>query len=57
MGRFVKGTIVVVNYFFTDLSGSKRRPAVVIADLEGNDLMNFAPSIGAHMMTLKRTSI
>ena len=39
MGRFVKGSIVVVNYFFTDLSGSKRRPAVVIADLEGDDLM------------------
>ena len=28
MGRFVKGSVVVVNYFFTDLSGSKRRPAV-----------------------------
>jgi mRNA interferase MazF len=37
MGRFVKGSVVVVNYFFTDLSGSKRRPAVVIADLDGDD--------------------
>ena len=39
MGRFVKGTVVVVNYFFTDLSGSKRRPAVVVADLDGDDLI------------------
>ena len=37
MGRFVKGSVVVVNYFFTGLSGSKRRPAVVIADLDGDD--------------------
>ena len=39
MGRFVKGSVVVVNYFFTDLSGSKRRPAVVVADLDGDDLI------------------
>ena len=39
MGRFVKGSVVVVNYFFTDLSGSKKRPAVVVADLEGDDLI------------------
>ena len=37
MGRFVRGSVVVVNYFFTDLSGAKRRPAVVVADLEGDD--------------------
>lgn len=37
MGRFVRGSVVVVNYFFTDLSGSKRRPAVIVADLEGDD--------------------
>jgi len=41
MGRFVKGTVVVVNYFFTDLSGSKRRPAVVVADLDGDDLIIY----------------
>ena len=39
MGRFVRGSVVVVNYFFTDLSGSKRRPAIVAADLEGDDLI------------------
>jgi mRNA interferase MazF len=39
MGGFVKGSVVVVNYFFTDLSGSKRRPGVVVADLEGDDLI------------------
>jgi mRNA interferase MazF len=39
MGRFVNGSVVVVNYFFTDLSGSKKRPAVVVADLEGDDLI------------------
>lgn len=37
MGRFVKGDIVVLSFPFSDLSGAKRRPAFVLADLEGTD--------------------
>lgn len=39
MGRFVKGDVVVVPFPFSDLSLSKRRPALVIADLAGDDLI------------------
>ena len=39
MGKFVKGDIVVIPFPFSDLSGSKRRPALVIADLDGNDMI------------------
>ena len=37
MGKFVKGDVVVLPFPFSDLSGSKRRPALVIADLDGDD--------------------
>ncbi len=37
MGKFVKGDIVVVPFPFSDLSQSKRRPALVVTALEGND--------------------
>jgi len=37
MGRFVKGDVVVLPFPFSDLSGSKRRPALVIAPLETHD--------------------
>jgi mRNA interferase MazF len=37
MAKFVKGDVVVVPFPFSDLSQSKRRPALVIAPLEGND--------------------
>ena len=37
MAKFVKGDVVVVPFPFSDLSQSKRRPALVIAVLEGND--------------------
>ena len=39
MGGFVKGDIVVLNFPFSDLSGTKRRPALVLADLAGNDII------------------
>ena len=39
MERFVKGDIVVVPFPFSDLTKAKRRPALVIADLEGNDMI------------------
>ena len=39
MAGFVKGDVVVIPFPFSDLSGSKRRPAFVLADLPGNDIM------------------
>lgn len=39
MERFIKGTVVVIPFPFTDLSGSKNRPALVLADLEGEDIL------------------
>ncbi len=37
MGRFVKGDVVVVPFPFFDLDQAKRRPALVVAELEGDD--------------------
>lgn len=35
----MKGEVVVIPFPFSDLSGSKRRPALVIADWGGDDVM------------------
>jgi len=39
MARLVKGDVVVVPFPFSDLSQSKRRPALVLAALEGDDFI------------------
>jgi mRNA interferase MazF len=39
MARFVKGDVVVVPFPFSDLTQAKRRPALVVAELIGGDLM------------------
>lgn len=39
MARFVKGDVVVVPFPFSDLTQAKRRPALVVAELEGEDLI------------------
>ena len=39
MERFVKGDVVVIPFPFSDLSGNKRRPAFVLANLRGDDIL------------------
>lgn len=39
MEGFVKGDVVVLPFPFSDLSGSKKRPAVVAANLKGGDVI------------------
>jgi len=39
MEKFVKGDIIVIPFPFSDLSGTKRRPALVLADLQGDDII------------------
>lgn len=39
MARFVKGDVVVVPFPFSDLTQSKKRPALVVAGLRGEDLI------------------
>lgn len=39
MGKFVKGDVVVVPFPFSDLSATKRRPALVVAALAGDDVI------------------
>jgi mRNA interferase MazF len=39
MGRFVKGDVVVLPFPFSDLSMAKRRPALVVAELPGDDVI------------------
>ena len=39
MAGFIKGEIVVLPFPFSNLSASKRRPALVLADLSGSDII------------------
>jgi mRNA interferase MazF len=59
MGKFVKGDVVIIPFPFSDLSGNKKRPAFVVADLSGDDIIvcqmtsklksdSFALAIGTH---------
>lgn len=37
MERFIKGDVVVLPFPFSDLSSSKKRPALILADITGDD--------------------
>ena len=39
MEGLVKGNVVVIPFPFSDLSASKRRPALVLANFSGNDIL------------------
>jgi mRNA interferase MazF len=39
MARFVRGDVVIVPFPFSDLTKTKRRPALVVAILPGEDLI------------------
>src|SRR3989344_6983775 len=39
MERFVKGDVVVLPFPYTDLSSIKKRPALVIANLKGDNII------------------
>ena len=39
MERFVAGDIIVVSFPFTDLSSTRKRPALVLANLESDDIV------------------
>jgi PemK-like, MazF-like toxin of type II toxin-antitoxin system len=39
MGSLVKGEVVVLEFPFSDLTNSKRRPALVLATLGGDDVI------------------
>jgi len=39
MATSLKATIVIINFPFSDLSGTKKRPALVVADWGGEDVI------------------
>lgn len=39
MAKFVKGDVVVIPFPFSDLTETKRRPALVVTSLEGDDVV------------------
>lgn len=39
MGSFMKGDVVIIPFPNSDLSTSKKRPALVVADLKGDDVI------------------
>ncbi len=39
MAKFVKGDVVIIPFPFSDLSGNKKRPALVLVDLAGDDII------------------
>ncbi len=46
MEKFVKGDVVVVPFPFSDLTQAKRRPALIVSVLEGDDLILSHATLG-----------
>jgi mRNA interferase MazF len=59
MEKFVKGSVVVIPFPFSDLSLAKRRPALVLANLSGADILlcqiTSHYSAEKHVVSLKTT--
>lgn len=43
--RFQKGDVILIRFLFTDLSGSKRRPAIVLAVYPPDIIVAFISSV------------
>ena len=41
MEKFVKGDVVVIPLPFSDLSASKKRPALVVSNITGDDIIIY----------------
>ncbi len=41
MEKFVKGDVVVIPFPFSDLSASKKRPALVVSNITGDDIIIY----------------
>jgi mRNA interferase MazF len=39
LAKFIKGEVVVIPFPFSDLTQAKRRPALILTELEGDDLI------------------
>ena len=39
MGKFIVGDIVIIPFPYTDLSNYKKRPALIIKDLDNQDYL------------------
>lgn len=58
MAGFIKGEVVVIPFPFSDLSKSKKRPALVVSTLQGNDvILSQITSVGTdrpYVISLQR---
>jgi mRNA interferase MazF len=39
VGKFIKGEIVTIDFPFSDLTGTKRRPALILSESMGEDII------------------
>ena len=39
MGKSLRGSVVIIRFPFSDLAGSKKRPALIVADWGGDDVI------------------
>ncbi|MEK6899157.1 MAG: type II toxin-antitoxin system PemK/MazF family toxin [Nanoarchaeota archaeon] len=58
MERFVKGEVIVLEFPYTDLSKTKKRPSLIIANLKGDNLIlcqiTGQPRPDSDLINLKR---